>query len=250
MNSADTAWVLACAALVLLMTPGLALFYGGLTRSKNAAATIVQCLMSMGIVGIVWVLWGYTLAFGPDVGKFIGSFEFLGLNNVSAAEPGPHADKVPHQAFMIFQGMFAIIAPALIAGALAERMKFSAYVPFVVLWVTIVYAPVAHWVWGRRMDRRYGRAGLRRRQRGPHQHRSGRPCRRLDIWPTHWIWRGADGAAQHSHGGAGGRSSMVRLVRVQCRLGDGNRRGRGERIRGHQHCGGGGHPGVDGRRLD
>ena len=148
MNSADTAWVLACAALVLLMTPGLALFYGGLTRSKNAAATIVQCLMSMGIVGIVWVLWGYTLAFGPDVGKFIGSFEFLGLNNVSAAEPGPHADKVPHQAFMIFQGMFAIIAPALIAGAFAERMKFSAYVPFVVLWVTIVYAPVAHWVWG------------------------------------------------------------------------------------------------------
>ena len=148
MNPSDTTWLLVCAALVLLMTPGLALFYSGLARSKNAAATVVQCLMSMGIVGIVWVLWGYTLAFGPDVGKFIGSLEFLGLNNVSATEPGPHADNVPHQAHMIFQGMFAIIAPALIAGAFAERMKFSAYVPFVVLWVTIVYAPVAHWVWG------------------------------------------------------------------------------------------------------
>ena len=94
------------------------------------------------------MLWGYSLAFGPDIGRFIGSLEFLGLNQVSASEPGPHADNIPHQAFMIFQGMFAIIAPALITGAFAERMKFKAYVLFTVLWVTLVYAPVAHWVWG------------------------------------------------------------------------------------------------------
>ena len=148
MNASDTAWVLICSALVLLMTPGLALFYGGLARSKNAAATVMHSFMSMGIVGVVWVLWGYTLAFGPDVGMFIGDLSYLGLSGVSASEPGPYADNIPHQAFMIFQGMFAIIAPALITGAFAERMKFSAYVLFTVLWVTIVYVPVAHWVWG------------------------------------------------------------------------------------------------------
>ncbi len=148
MNQADMAWMLVCSALVLLMTPGLALFYGGLARSKNAAATVMHSFMSMGIVGIVWVLWGYTLAFGPDVGRFIGSLEYLGLNNVSATAPGPFADNIPHQTFMIFQGMFAVIAPALITGAFAERMKFKAYVLFTVLWVTLVYAPVAHWVWG------------------------------------------------------------------------------------------------------
>ena len=148
MNASDTAWVLICSALVLLMTPGLALFYGGLARSKNAAATVMHSFMSMGIVGVVWVLWGYTLAFGPDVGMFIGDLSYLGLSGVSATEPGPYADGIPHQAFMIFQGMFAIIAPALITGAFAERMKFSAYVLFTVLWVTIVYVPVAHWVWG------------------------------------------------------------------------------------------------------
>ncbi len=148
MNTSDTAWVLLSSALVLLMTPGLALFYGGLARSKNAAATIMHSLTSMGIVGVVWVLWGYSLAFGPDIGKFIGDLSYIGLNGVSATEPGPYADSIPHQAFMIFQGMFAIITPALVTGAFAERMKFSAYVIFVVLWVTIVYAPVAHWVWG------------------------------------------------------------------------------------------------------
>lgn len=148
MNNGDIAWILLASALVLLMTPGLALFYGGLARSKNASSTIMYSLMSMGIVGVVWVLWGYTLAFGPDVGRFIGDFSYFGLNNVSATEPGPYADNMPHQAFMIFQGMFAIITPALVTGAFAERMKFSAYVIFIILWVTIVYAPVAHWVWG------------------------------------------------------------------------------------------------------
>ena len=148
MNNGDIAWILLASALVLLMTPGLALFYGGLARSKNASSTIMYSLMSMGVVGVVWVLWGYTLAFGPDVGRFIGDFSYFGLNNVSATEPGPYADNMPHQAFMIFQGMFAIITPALVTGAFAERMKFSAYIIFIALWVTIVYAPVAHWVWG------------------------------------------------------------------------------------------------------
>ncbi len=148
MNTGDISWILLCSALVLLMTPGLALFYGGLARSKNAAGTIMHSFMSMGIVGVVWALWGYTLAFGPDMGNFIGDFSWFGLKDVSATEPGPYADNMPHQAFMVFQGMFAIITPALITGAFAERMKFSAYVIFIVLWVTIVYAPLAHWVWG------------------------------------------------------------------------------------------------------
>lgn len=149
MNSGDTAWILTCSALVLLMTPGLAFFYGGLVRRKNATTTIMHSLMCMGLVGVVWVLWGYSLAFSDQsVGGFFGSLNWFGLAGVSATEPGPYADKIPHQAFMIFQGMFAIITPALITGAFAERIKFSAFVIFTVLWVTIVYAPVAHWVWG------------------------------------------------------------------------------------------------------
>jgi Amt family ammonium transporter len=135
-------------ALVLLMTPGLAFFYAGLARSKNASATIMHSFMTIAIVSVVWVLWGYTLAFGPDVGGFVGDLTWFGLNGVSATEPGPYSDTIPDQLFMMFQGMFAIITPALITGAFAERMKFSAFVIFIVAWVTIVYAPVAHWVWG------------------------------------------------------------------------------------------------------
>ena len=150
MNNGDIAWILASSALVLLMTPGLAFFYGGLVRPKNAAATVMHSFMAIGLVGVVWVLWGYSLAFGPDLGgmKIIGNLEWFGLMNVSATEAGPYADNMPHQLFMIFQAMFAIITPALITGAFAERMKFGAYCIFIVLWVTVVYAPVAHWVWG------------------------------------------------------------------------------------------------------
>ena len=148
MDNGNTAWILVSSALVLLMTPGLALFYGGLARSKNVAGTIMHSLMSIGIVGVVWVLWGYTFAFGPGVGSFVGDLSYFGLSGVSATEPGPHADTVPHQAFMIFQCMFAIITPAIVTGAFAERMKFSSYIIFTVLWVTIAYAPVVHWMWG------------------------------------------------------------------------------------------------------
>ena len=147
-DTGDTAWILVSSALVLLMTPGLAFFYGGLVRRKNAIGTIMHSFITIGIVGIVWVLWGYSLAFAPDVKSVIGNLDYIGLRNVSAVEAGPYAATIPHQAFMIFQAMFAIITPALITGAFAERMKFSALVIFIVAWVTIVYAPMAHWVWG------------------------------------------------------------------------------------------------------
>lgn len=140
------AWILVCSALVLFMTPGLALFYAGLARSKNAAGTIMHSLMSMGIVGVVWVLWGYSLAFGPSVGGFIGDLSHFGLAGVSPELK--EGETIPKMLFMMFQGMFAIIAPAILTGAFAERMKFSAYIIFMVLWVTLIYAPVAHWVWG------------------------------------------------------------------------------------------------------
>jgi Amt family ammonium transporter len=132
------------------MTPGLAFFYGGLVRKKNIVSTIMYSFVTIGLVGIVWVLWGYSLAFGNDVEgwNFIGDLGWFGLKDVSANEPGPYSDTIPHQAFMIFQAMFAILTPALVTGAFAERMKFSALCIFIVLWVTIVYAPLAHWVWG------------------------------------------------------------------------------------------------------
>jgi len=147
LDTGDTTWILISSAMVLLMTPGLAFFYGGLARSKNASATIMHSFMSIAIVSVVWVLWGYTLAFGPDVGGFIGDLTHFGLSGVSATESSTGAT-IPDQLFMMFQGMFAIITPALITGAFAERMKFPAFVIFIVAWVTIVYAPVAHWVWG------------------------------------------------------------------------------------------------------
>ena len=145
MEQGNISWMLVSSALVLFMTPGLALFYAGLARSKNASTTIMHSLMSMAIIGVVWVLWGYTIAFGPSVGGLFGDFSFFGLSGVSS-EVGPDGG-IPPMLFMTFQGMFAIIAPAILTGAFAERMKFSAYVLFMILWVTLVYAPVAHWVW-------------------------------------------------------------------------------------------------------
>ncbi len=148
MDTGDIGWMLTSSALVLLMTPGLAFFYGGLVRKKSVVGVIMHSFMSMGIVGVVWVLWGYSLAFAPDVGSFIGNLDYIGLRSVSAVEAGPYSDTIPHMTFMVFQGMFAIITPALITGAFVERMKFSSYILFTIAWVTIVYAPMAHWVWG------------------------------------------------------------------------------------------------------
>lgn len=147
-DSGDTAWVLASSALVMLMTPGLALFYGGMVRRKNVLGTIMHSFVALGIITVQWVLFGYSLAFGPDLGHVIGNLDWIGLRGVGL-DPNPdYAATIPHQAYMIFQMMFAIITPALISGAIAERIKFSAYVVFMILWAFLVYDPLAHWVWG------------------------------------------------------------------------------------------------------
>jgi Amt family ammonium transporter len=148
MNGADTAFVLISAALVMLMTPGLALFYGGMVRSKNVLGTIMQNFIMLAVVGVLWAIYGYSLAFGPDVGHFIGDLSYLGLNGVGFEPFKAYSETIPHQTYMIYQAMFAIITPALITGAFAERMKFSTFLVFMVIWSTIVYNPVAHWVWG------------------------------------------------------------------------------------------------------
>jgi Amt family ammonium transporter len=148
-NSGDTAWVLVSAALVLLMTiPGLALFYGGLVRRKNVLSVLMQCFFLTCLVTVQWTVFGYSLAFGPDIKGVIGSFGWAFLNHVGQEPNADYAGTIPHQAFMIFQMMFAIITPALIIGAFAERMKFAAFVLFSLLWATVVYDPVCHWVWG------------------------------------------------------------------------------------------------------
>ncbi len=148
MNSGDTAFMLVSAALVMLMTPGLALFYGGMVRSKNVLATIMENFILLGVISVLWAIYGYSLAFGPDVGHFIGNLDWVGLAGVGFEPFKAYSETIPHQTFMIYQAMFAIITPALITGAFAERMKFSAFLVFMVLWFTIVYCPVAHWVWG------------------------------------------------------------------------------------------------------
>ena len=147
-DSGDTAFILLSAALVMLMTPGLAMFYGGMVRKKNVLGTIMHSFVAIALVSIQWVLIGYSLSFGPDIGGIIGNLSWIGLTGVGI-EPNPdYAATIPHIAFMIYQAMFAVITPALIAGAFAERMKFSAFLVFTLLWTTIVYDPVAHWVWG------------------------------------------------------------------------------------------------------
>jgi Amt family ammonium transporter len=143
MNNADIAWMLLSTALVLLMTPALAFFYGGLVRSKNALNTMMMSFVALGPVAVVWALLGYSLAFAPG-NAAIGSFAFAGLRGVGMEAQGT----IPHLLFMAFQGTFAIITPALISGAVVERMRFNAYLAFITLWVLLVYAPVAHWVWG------------------------------------------------------------------------------------------------------
>ncbi len=146
-DTGDTAWILASAALVLLMTPGLAMFYGGMVRRKNVLGTLMHSFIAIAVISVQWVLVGYSLSFGPDVGGFVGGLEWFGLKEVGL-EPSHYAPTIPHLAFVIYQCMFAVITPALISGAFAERMKFSAYVLFILLWSTLVYDPVAHWIWG------------------------------------------------------------------------------------------------------
>jgi len=148
MNTGDTAWLLVSAALVMFMTPGLALFYGGMVRRKNILGTIVQSLVLIGLISVEWALVGYSMAFGPDHGGIIGDLSWFGLSGVGLAPFKEYAATVPHQAFMVYQMMFAVITPALITGAFAERFRFSTFLVFSLLWALLVYNPVAHWVWG------------------------------------------------------------------------------------------------------
>ena len=147
-DTGDTAWILISTALVMLMTPGLAMFYGGMVRSKNVLGTIMHSFIAIALVSLQWILFGYSLSFGPDVKGFIGDFSWAGLANVGLTPNADYAPTIPHLLFMAYQMMFAVITPALISGAVAERMKFSTFLIFTIAWTTIVYDPVAHWVWG------------------------------------------------------------------------------------------------------
>jgi len=148
-NFADLTWVMIATALVMIMTPTLAFFYGGLVRKKNVLSVLLQCLIILCVISIQWILFGYSLAFGPDKGGVIGGLEWLGLNGVGMAPHDTYMNTVPHQLFMIFQMMFAVITPALIIGSFVERIKFSGFLLFIILWATLVYDPLAHWVWAK-----------------------------------------------------------------------------------------------------
>ncbi len=147
-DTGDTSFIIICTGLVFIMTPGLALFYGGMVRSKNVLNTIMQSFAAIALVSVQWVLIGYTLGFGADINHLVGSLQWLGLSGVGG-DPNPaYSATIPHQVFVMYQMMFAIITVALISGAFAERMRFSIFVAFVLLWTTLIYDPLAHWVWG------------------------------------------------------------------------------------------------------
>jgi Amt family ammonium transporter len=147
-DTGDTAWMLISTALVMLMTPGLAMFYGGMVRRKNVLGTIMHSFIAIALVSLQWILVGYSLAFGPDIKGIIGNLDWMGLSGVGLMPNADYAPTIPHLLFMVYQMMFAVITPALISGAFAERMKFSSFVIFTIIWTTVVYDPVAHWVWG------------------------------------------------------------------------------------------------------
>jgi Amt family ammonium transporter len=148
-NSGDTAWVLVSCALVLMMTPGLAFFYGGMVRRKNVLSTLTLSFVFMALIGVQWVLFGYSLAFGDSIGGFIGGLNYLGFSGVGAAPNPNYAKTIPQGLFAAFQMMFAVITPALITGAFVERVRFKSFLIFSVIWATVVYDPLCHWVWGK-----------------------------------------------------------------------------------------------------
>ena len=146
-GAADIAWVLMSTALVMLMTPALAFFYGGLVRRKNLVSTLVQCMIIFAVVSLVWFFWGYSLVYGPSVGGVIGNLSLFGLNNITLTSIYPSASAIPEILFFAFQLKFAAITPALILGACAERIRFKSLLIFVVLWSTLIYSPIAMWIW-------------------------------------------------------------------------------------------------------
>ena len=212
-DSGDTAWVLTSSALVFFMVPGLAFFYAGLVRSKNTLGTLMQSFIALGIVGLTWVLWGYSLSFGPSVGGFIGNLEWVGLRGVSATEAGPYADTIPHQAFMVFQAKFAIITPALIAGAFAERIKFSRIRNLhssLVDDCVLAIGPLDVGNWG--LARRCGGVGLCRRRSGAHQLGGGGRSGGADIRPATRVRQTGDDSPQRAVRGVGGFAALVWMV--------------------------------------
>ena len=147
-NAGDTAWILVCCSLVLLMTPALAFFYGGMVRRKNVLSTLTMSYIFMALIGVQWIVYGYSLAFGSDINGIIGGLNFLGFQNVDALPNAEYSKTIPHTLFAAFQMMFAVITPALITGAFVERVKFKSFLLFSLLWATVVYDPLCHWVWG------------------------------------------------------------------------------------------------------
>ena len=243
LNSGDTAWVLAAAALVLLMTPGLAFFYGGMVRAKHILGMLIQNFAAIAVVSVTWILVGFSLAFGGE-GKFLGDLHFFGMQNVNDVVPAMGtAQTIPTLAFVAFQVTFAIITPALITGAAADRWKFGAFVAFVTVWSIVIYAPVAHWVfdgygWLNRSSatgRQVLRGRLRRRNRCPYQ----RGCRgsghgaRARQAPR--LATGEDARQQHPVRHARRRPAVVRLVRIQCRIGADRRQPCVLRLGQHEH---------------
>ena len=219
LDTGDTAWLLAATALVLLMTPGLALFYGGMVRTKSVLNMLMMSFVSIALVTVVWLVAGYSLAFGDDA--FAGLIGGLGHVGMVGIGPDDLTGSVPTLLFTTFQLTFAILTAALISGAIADRMKFAAWLVFVPVWTLLVYVPVAHWVWGPgRLDRGLPRCpGLRGRPgRGDHLRGVGSRPGPGDR-PAHRLQEGRDAAAQPADGDARRRPALVRLARLQRRLG-------------------------------
>lgn len=216
LSAANTGFMLICSALVMLMTPGLAFFYGGMVRVKSTLNMLMMSFISLGIVTILWVLYGFSVAFGDDKGSLVGwNSDWVGLSNIGLTELWD-GTTIPLFVFASFQLMFAILTPALISGALADRVKFSAWALFIALWVTVVYFPVAHWVWGSggwAFD--LGVIDFAAWYRRAHQRGCGRPRRDPGDRQAHRLQEGPDAPAQPSAGHARRRSAVVRLVRIQ-----------------------------------
>ncbi len=243
-NTGDTAWLLMSAALVLLMTPGLAFFYGGMVRAKSVLNMMMMSFIAIGIVSILWVLFGYSVAFGDTGNGLWGGFGQIGLGELigqTASNGGYYP--IPALVFAMFQLMFAIITVALISGAIADRTKFLGWGIFAAIWVSLVYFPVAHWVFdfgstelggvGAGWLANLGVAGLRRWDRGPHQRRCRRPGPGDRPGQARGLAQDPDEAAQPPAGAAGLRPAVLRLVRLQRRLRPGCQPDRGHRL--HQH---------------
>ena len=241
-DTGDTAWVLTASALVLMMTlPGLALFYGGLVRAKNVLNVLMQCFISAGIVGVLWILVGYSLAFGTG-NAFIGDFSKVGLAGVTidsvTANFATPPRNIPEYVFIMFQAMFAIITPALILGAIAERMKFSVWIAFITIWLLVVYCPIAHMVWGGGgLDLQGGRDRLRRRPGRAHVERLLGDRRGDHARQAPRLRQGADAAAQPAAVPDRRRPAVDRLVRLQRRQRAQREPARGAGLPQHQHRG-------------